>query len=133
MCDWQGIGRSLKVAEADQRPPEQVWLFSEYIRYLKEEGLSDPDALTAASALALMESRSAEDAVSGICEHADAALQADWTRGAHQETRGSTPSAAFGRGYWANYAPIGTASHRPELARSLVRVGLAQKVGHGRL
>ncbi len=104
MVDWQSVGRAMKPG-ARVRLPVQDWLLSEYVRYLKEEGLSDPDALTTVSALALMESHAAWNAAAGICEHADGVVQADWgVRGAHQKTRGNTPSPAFGTGYWTNYA-----------------------------
>lgn len=103
IADWQSVGRAMKRGPR-VRLPEQDWLLSEYIRYLKEEGLSDPDALTTVSALALMESHGAWDAAAGICEHADGVVQADWgARGAHQKTRGNTPSPAFGPDYWVNY------------------------------
>lgn len=104
MADWQGVGRLMSAAaDAVSYPAEQHWLLTEYVRYLKEEGLTDPDALTAASALALMEFHAAGAAVAGICEHADALLQDDWgDRGAHQTVGRAKPAPAFGRGYWAN-------------------------------
>lgn len=104
VADWQGVGRLMNAAaDSASRPAEQHWLLTEYVRYLKEEGLTDPDALTAASALALMESHAADAAVAGICEHADALLQDEWgDRGSHQTTRASTRPPAFGRDYWAN-------------------------------
>ncbi len=103
MAAWQSVGRALR-RDVVVRPPEQAWLLSEYIRYLKEEGLSDPEALTTALALALMEFNAAWDAVAGICEHADSVAQTDWgARGRHQKTRGNAPVPAFGTGYWAHY------------------------------
>jgi len=105
MADWQGVGRLMNsAADAAAHRPKQHWLLTEYVRYLKEEGLTDPDALTAASALALMEFHAAGAAVAGICEHADAVLQDEWgDRKDHQTTRASTRPPAFGRDYWANW------------------------------
>ncbi len=104
VANWQAVGKTVETVETGTRPPEQNWLLSEYVRYLKEEGLSDPDALTTVSALALMEHKTAEVAAAGICEYTDGVVQAEWgTRGSHKKTSGNTPSPAFGIGYWANY------------------------------
>jgi len=104
MVDWQGVGRAMKEANAVARPPAQRWLLSEYIRYLKEEALTDPDALTAASALALMDFNVAAASAAGICEHADDFAQMGWGAPADcQKTRHNRPVPAFGTSYWATY------------------------------
>jgi hypothetical protein len=64
----------------------------------------DPEALTAAHALALLEHDAAAAAVAGICEQGDAYVQKHWSdRGSFQQTRKGDPR--YGLGYWANYSP----------------------------
>ena len=103
-ADWQAFARELPAIAAGLEAPEQRWLLTEYIRYLKEESLSDPDALTVSSALALMQYEQAEEAAAGICEHADAHVTDHWgDRTNAAARRGGDP--AHGLDYWANYAP----------------------------
>jgi hypothetical protein len=64
--------------------------------------LSDPDALSVASALALMQFEQAEDAAAGICEHADAYVAQHWCdRTESAKNRAGEPT--HGLDYWANY------------------------------
>lgn len=101
-----GVATTAGAGKAAAPGAEQRWLLHEYIRYLKEENLSDPDALTTVTALTLMEYRTARDAAAGLCEHADAVLMAadGWgPRHDHQQTRGKNPVPAHGLDYWATY------------------------------
>jgi hypothetical protein len=95
ITEWQGLAKAIHSASLMARPAEEGWLLSEYIRYLKEETLSDPDGLTAVSALALMEARTANDAVAGICHYAADLLSSAWGTPSKQRTTG------YGLGYWA--------------------------------
>jgi hypothetical protein len=55
-------------------------------------------------ALALMEANEAEEAVAGICEHADAWVAAHWGKPTQwAEQRGASTDPDYGLGYWANY------------------------------
>lgn len=91
IAHWQDVARAANAMRRTVTQPEQLWLLDEYIRYLQEEMLSDPDALTTASALALMEYRAARAAAAGICEHADAVIQETWgDRYEHRKTSEST-------------------------------------------
>jgi hypothetical protein len=56
--------------DSSELPDEQSWLLDEYADYLDEEGLMDPEALSATHAVALMEVGAAADAVAGVCEYA---------------------------------------------------------------
>jgi hypothetical protein len=100
-ADWQGVARELAEVGRELRVPEQRWLLGEYIRYLKEEGLSDPDALTVTSALALMHYEQAEAAAAGICEHADAYVTEHWNVPTDRTTHRGEP--AYGLAYRAAY------------------------------
>jgi hypothetical protein len=100
--DWQQVARGVAVYAGTLSAAQEQWLVSEYIRYLKEEGLSDPDALTLASAMALMEHENAADATAGICEHAFAYVEEQW--GAATDCaryRGGDPH--FGLDFWSNH------------------------------
>jgi hypothetical protein len=103
-ADWQALAHVVRTHVAALDAPEQRWLLNEYIRYLKEEGLSDPDALTVSSALALMYYEQAQEAAAGICEHADAVVSERWgDRTDCAKNRSGDPT--YGLGYWANYEP----------------------------
>lgn len=103
---WQSVGRVAKAALDPAQPAEQNWLLSQYIHYLKEESLSEPEALTAVSALALMEVNRASEAAWGVCEYADTHVQEHWgARGSHRHSTGRTPAPIYGPGYYANYEP----------------------------
>jgi hypothetical protein len=105
-AEWQGVARAVASASAEPRPAEEDWLLGQYIDYLKEEGLSEPNALTAVSALALMESNRAYEAAAGVCEYADEYVQNHWgQRGSHKQTTAKRPAPSFGPGYYANYSP----------------------------
>jgi hypothetical protein len=108
--DWQDLARAVKMARPADSDPVQQWLLDEYVLYLEEEWLSDPDALNTASALALMEFENAAEAIAGICEHAAAVVKAGWGLPESERTAGrSAPVADYGLAYWAAYA-----THRPE-------------------
>jgi hypothetical protein len=48
----------------------------------------------------------AEEAVAGICEHADAWVAAHWGKRTNQAIpRGNSTDPAYGLDYWANYEP----------------------------
>lgn len=95
--DWQSVAREVEKFEAPFAAPEQRWLLDQYIEYLKEEALSDPDALTTASALALMEWHRASEAAAGICEHAGGYIESRWGKST------SASSSGFGTDSWARY------------------------------
>jgi hypothetical protein len=107
VVDWQTV--SEVVADAGLRaqlPEGQRWLLDEYADYLNEEGLMDPDALSATHALALMEAGAAEDAIAGVCEHADAYVRKHWGKPTEYLTpaRSASKDPAFGSGYYASFA-----------------------------
>jgi hypothetical protein len=101
-ADWQGIARL--ISDRSSHPSSHGWLLTEYASFLKEEGLMDPDALTATHAIALLEHDAAAAAVAAICGRADEELQRIWgKRGSHLPDRSAARSPAYGLGYWANY------------------------------
>ena len=111
-ADWQAFARELPGFAADTSAPEQRWLIHEYNRYLKEEGLSDPDALTVSSALALMQYEQAEEAAAGICEHADAFVaEHRGDRTDFAKNRSGEPT--YGLDYWSNYEPHRRSANPP--------------------
>jgi hypothetical protein len=108
-ADWQAAGRAATAIAPRVVKPEQAWLLREYIRYLKEEGLADPDGLNTTTALALMEVGNAHAALAGVCEHAQAEVERGWGASREQdkfiplfwathETHrvGETPNPAWG-------------------------------------
>jgi len=102
--EWQSVSRVAAASAKETLVTERAWLLRQYSAYLKEEGLMDPEALTAAHALALLEHDAAAAAVAGICEQGDAYVQKHWSdRGSFQQTRKGDPR--YGLGYWANYSP----------------------------
>jgi hypothetical protein len=108
VVDWQTISRVVSDARfRGSRPEGQRWLLDEYSEYLAEEGLMDPDALSAAHALALMQSGEAEDAIAGICEHADAFVQNEWAKATDygKPSRSASNDPAYGLYYWASFNP----------------------------
>jgi len=87
--------------DSPELPDEQSWLLDEYADYLDEEGLMDPQALSATHAVALMELGAAADAVAGVCEHAHATIEAGWGKLTEQATSGrAAPVPVYGLGYW---------------------------------
>jgi hypothetical protein len=103
-ADWHGVARTVQAADGRARSPEQRWLLSQYVHYLKEEGLSEDEPLSALSALSLMEYNNAWDAAAAVCQYADAYVQATWGARADKKTwRGSDKPPAFGPEYWATY------------------------------
>ena len=105
--DWQTASAVVaETADDGTRPEAQRWLLEQYADYLQEEGLMDPEALDAISALALMEANTAETAAAGICEHADAWVVANWGARTNQATtRANEPD--YGTGYGRTTRPAG--------------------------
>jgi hypothetical protein len=106
IVDWQTVSEVVSDPRLAARLPEsQRWLLDEYSDYLAEEGLMDPDALSAAHALALMQASEAEDAIAGICEHGDAFVQKGWGKPIDyaKPPRSASKDPAFGVGYWVSF------------------------------
>jgi hypothetical protein len=106
VVDWQTISHVVNdVRFRAGRPKGQRWLVDEYSDYLEEEGLMDPDALSAAHAVALMQAGDAADAIAGICEHGDAIVQKEWAKANDygRPPRSASKDPAFGLGYWASF------------------------------
>lgn len=106
VVDWQTISQLVSDSLSWATLPEdQRWLLNEHSDYLAEEGLMDPAALTAAHALALMETSAAEDAIAGVCEHADALVRKEWGKPNDygKPPRSASKDPAFGVGYWASF------------------------------
>lgn len=106
LVEWEAVGRAVtRVSLARALPDNEGWILNEYLSYLEEEGLMDPDALTAVHALSLMSSGEAEDALAGVCEHADAAVSVEWGKPTDygKPARSRSDEAAFGVGYWASF------------------------------
>lgn len=105
LARWHEVARALDRARDAGLPAGERWLLDEYLAYLREEGLMDPDALTASSALALMEADAGAAAAAGICEVADGHVRELWARPRHfRRVGGGAGSPSFGPGYWATYA-----------------------------
>ena len=106
IVDWQTVAQVVADGGLWAKLPQgQRWLLEEYADYLDEEGLMDPEALTAAHALALMEASAAEDAIAGVCEHADAYVQKHWDKPTEylKPPRSASNDSAFGSGYYASF------------------------------
>ena len=111
-ADWQEFARVLPTLATTLDHPEQRWLLDEYIRYLKEEGLSDPNALTVSSALALMQHQEAAEAAAGVCEHASAYVNEHW--GAQTDyARNRSGVPVYGLNYWSNHPTARDAAPEP--------------------
>lgn len=105
VTSWQQIAAAIEAFDCGRLPGEQRWLLGEYLSYLREEGLMDPDGLNASSALALMEANAAGAAAAAICEAADHWIAAHWgERGTHLTAAGKSGVPAFGLRYWAHHA-----------------------------
>ena len=101
--DWQSASAVVAATVADPATNDiDRWLLDEYAEYLREEGWMDPEALDVGMALA-MEVNEAEEAVAGICEHADAWVMTHWGKRTGQ--RGDSTDPKYGLDYWANYQP----------------------------
>ncbi|MBB4660476.1 hypothetical protein [Conexibacter arvalis] len=112
VTSWQQLAVTIAAFDGGSLPDEQRFLLSEYLSYLREEGLMDPDRLTASSALALMEANTAGAAAAAICEVADRWIAARWgERGTHLTAAGRAALPAFGLRYWAHHAPHPTGVH----------------------
>ncbi len=100
--EWQAVGNVADEWTTRSAAPEQRWLLSEYIAYLKENGLMDPEGLTPVHALALLERDRAEAAMVPICEVADEWVQKNW--GERYDYHKSTKDVPlYGLDYWATY------------------------------
>jgi hypothetical protein len=102
VTEWQTVAA---VARRRAKRPDigevESFLLSDYLAYLREEGLMDEELLTAEHAFALRAHPQAESAVTRLVELADAHIAKRWgTRG---QTAGGT-KPAYGLGYWAHYA-----------------------------
>jgi hypothetical protein len=122
--DWQAFARAFRQFATTVAEPEERWLADQYIRYLEEEGLSDPGALSVTSALTLMEYERAEDAAAGICEQADAYVKQHW--GGHRDhAKARSGEPTYGLDFWATCEPRPTdAEAHPRWGASAFEWGL---------
>lgn len=112
VTSWQQLAVAIAAFDGGSLSGEQRFLLGEYLSYLREEGLMDPDGLTASSALALMDANAAGAAAAAICAVADRWIDARWgERGTHLTAGGRAAVPAFGLRYWAHHAPRPTGAH----------------------
>jgi hypothetical protein len=109
--EWQRVGRQLERFEREE-PLDDVerFLVREFRRYLKEEGLADEGALTAAAAFAFAARPSAERTLARLVEIADASRATAWDAGV-KGLAARTPSF-FARS-WTDRAAICRSSRIP--------------------
>jgi hypothetical protein len=79
------------------------WLAKEFFAYLKEEGLSDEEALTPGHAFALAARPAADRAVARLLEYADIIVAKEWGTPKDFSKRGGSKKPAYGVGWWATY------------------------------
>lgn len=102
---WDNWGRVASDHAARESDPQSRWLLDQYIEYLQEEYLMEPEALTAVSAVALMEANAGEAAAASVCEYADAVVNEAWGQRTKCSKRARRKEPAFGLGYWAHHPP----------------------------
>jgi hypothetical protein len=77
--EWQSVGRELQSFERNEEIGDvERFLVQEFCRYLKEEGLGDEEAISAATAFALAAQPSAERTLARLTEIADGYIRAAW-------------------------------------------------------
>jgi hypothetical protein len=77
--EWQRVARLLQSLERDKSLHDvERFLVREFCRYLKEEGLADEEALTAATAFALAARPTAERTLARLLEIVDGYVPAAW-------------------------------------------------------
>lgn len=105
VTSWQTLARRIRQwAKTAELTAVEQWLIDEYLTYLSEEDLMDPEALTTVHALALAEHGAASAAMRAICARADTWLGTNWgPRGTHSATTAKPPVPKHGQGYWAHY------------------------------
>ena len=102
--DWQTLARRL-AAVAPEDPVER-WITQQFVDYLREEGLMDPDRMTAADVYVTSAEPRAHQAIALICEIVAGAVASHWAEATRWHGRGKPD---FGWWYWATYpnAPTG--------------------------
>lgn len=102
---WQTVARTIKeMHDRLELSDVERWLLDEYVTYLDEEGLMDPDALTADDASALARFGDAVEAIAGVCEHAHATVMGSWAKPqAWLTPRGASQEPDYGLEFWASY------------------------------
>jgi hypothetical protein len=106
VADWEGVA-AIAADEAGVADGHLGWLLVEYARYLKEEGLSEPDhkPLDAFSARALQEADSIEDTELGLCEEAAHHLTRSWGPVRIDLDSGEELRSPEGRDFWIQFHP----------------------------
>jgi hypothetical protein len=98
---WQTVAVSLRALDRRGDLSEvDRWLVDEFVTYLKEEALTDEEALTAAHAFALSARPSSERAIARVIEFARVVVDAEWGMPTgFKKKGGSTPD--YGVGWWS--------------------------------
>lgn len=105
VADWQGVARVAEDLAADD--DDLGWLLAEYVSYLKEENLSEPDhkPLDEFSARALMEAESIEDTELALCEQAASSLVQTWGPVRIDSDSKKKNRSREGEDFWIQFAP----------------------------
>lgn len=99
---WQSLAGCLSGYEPSTETTKQKWLLRQYSEFLKEEDLMDPDRLTAAHALSIMESTNAENAMKAICGQADNYVLNEWNHRGNN-LAGTKEKPRHGLGFWSQF------------------------------
>lgn len=102
--EWQRVGRMLE--DWGQRIDSGLvseWLLREFNRFLKEERLSDHDALTAADVFSFAARPAADRAMAGVIEIADRHVNEHWGPTLKYAKKGGS-TKNYGPGWWAQHA-----------------------------
>ena len=108
---WQQVANLCR----DLRPGDGVgaipaFLVDEFSSFLKEEGLSDAPALSAAHAFTFAARSEADRTMATLLELAAGHVRRAWGEPKDFRKTGSSPN--YGPGWWAGYAPV-RGSRRP--------------------
>ena len=103
--EWQTIGSELESRRRRSLPGSATrLLLNEFTTYLKEEGLMDAEALTAADSFVLARRPAADRATARLLELTDGRIRNEWgTPTNFAKAGGSRPN--YGPGYWSVHAP----------------------------
>lgn len=101
--EWQQLGRRLLgVRKAFASGSADAWLVDELVRYLKEEGLSDQEALTPADVFVLSARPAADRAFGRLVELAHQHVLVELWPGLPDPSK---TGGTFGPGWWAAFDP----------------------------
>lgn len=102
--EWQNVASFLR-AYARRADVKEVsrWLSTEFYGYLKEEGLTDEEALTPAHAFALAARPAADRATARLIEYAHIVVAKEWGAPKSFLKKSGSQKPAYGVDWWATY------------------------------